>query len=463
MGLSSEYQSLARWFLTSGYSDFAAPVRSSFPHLLPDLSCDFTSNSSLFLTTLRSAPATPSPPTTSATLSSTPQPSLSAHLSSSHLHGVLAPPPSSSLSLTFPLPAPPSSAVPPPPGFPPLSASTSLGSGSSHMVPGLGVGVPASSGVPPYTVNSAAYAFPAPALAAWPPAYPPDPFAPSTQGAAADPFLDDDDDRFPGDVHDPLDPSAPPLALESARSEYRRMIDYICRLFPQAVGVPPPRALFESFFAPATPATSSVQLNWFDRVHISLLEADSRVAFILSSGRPERIVLPQRLSSCAVKGDCALGRAVSVNESLLSHFERPLRPNLQLSITIRDAMALKASSRAQSEALSYAMWVLSGLLGFVRLQDFTPADPALFNQLVTALSKSLAHQAQVSASHTAFLCLRHREFYLSHLPAYFSDVTKRLMLSSPAVFADSLFREEDVSRLLKATLSSSSQVPTGHG
>ena len=104
------------------------------------------------------------------------------------------------------------------------------------------------------------------------------------------------------------------------------------------------------------------------------------------------------------------------------------------------------------------MWVLSGLLGFVRLQGFTPADPALFNQLVTAHSKSLAHQAQVSASHTTYICHKRREFnfYLSHLPAYFSDVTKLSMLSSPAVFADSLFREEDVSRFLDATLSFSS-------
>ena len=234
-----------------------------------------------------------------------------------------------------------------------------------------------------------------------------------------------------GDVPDPLDPEAPPLALESARSKYHRMIDYICGLFPQAVGVPPsappPCALFESF-APATP---SLQLNWFDRVRTSLMEADSPVASILSSGRPERVVLPQCLASYAVKGDCALGRAVPIKESLLSHFERPLRKNLQLGITVRDAMALEMSCRAQSEALSYAMWVLSGLLGFIRLQDFTPADPALFNQLVTALSKSLAHQAQVSASHNAFLC--HREFYLSHLLDYFSDVSKRSMLSSPAV------------------------------
>ena len=235
------------------------------------------------------------------------------------------------------------------------------------------------------------------------------------------------------------------------------MIDYVCGLFPQAAGVPPsappPRSLFESFFAPATPP---LNFNWFDHVRTALVDADSRVAALLAFGCPERLLLPQRLASYAVRGDCSLGRAVPVNESLLSHFERPLRSNLQMGITVRDAMALEASCRAQSEALSYSMWVVSGLLGFVRLQDFTPADPALFNQLVTALSKSLAHQAQVTASHTAFLCHCRREFYLSHLPAYFSDVTKRSMLSSPAVYADSLFREEDVSCLLEATRSSSS-------
>ena len=133
------------------------------------------------------------------------------------------------------------------------------------------MGVPPPSGVPPYPINSAAFAFPAPphatahatapahasypSSAAWPQAYPPDHFAHSPYSAAADPYMDDDDDRIQGVVHNPLDPSAPPLALESARSEYSRMIEYVCGLFPQAVGVPPsappPRALFESFFAPA--------------------------------------------------------------------------------------------------------------------------------------------------------------------------------------------------------------------
>ena len=127
-----------------------------------------------------------------------------------------------------------------------------------------------------------------------------------------------------------------------------------------------------------------------------------------------------------------------------------------VGLTVRDLMAFKASFRAQFDCLSYAMWVLSGLFGFVHIQGFTPSDPALFNQLVTALSKSLAHQAHVSASDTAYACHKRREFYLSHLPAYFGDTTKRSMLSAPSVFANTLFRENDIAQLLDSTCSSSS-------
>ena len=102
------------------------------------------------------------------------------------------------------------------------------------------------------------------------------------------------------------------------------------------------------------------------------------------------------------------------------------------------------------------MWVLSGLLGFVRIQGFSPSDTLLFNQLVTSLSKSLAHQAHITASLTAYACHKRHEFYLSHLPAYFGDSTKRSMVSAPSVFADTLFHEEDVAQLLDSTRSFSS-------
>ena len=130
----------------------------------------------------------------------------------------------------------------------------------------------------------------------------------------------------------------------------------------------------------------------------------------LASGRSERLFLPQRLSTYAVHGECATGRAVPVNDSLLVHFDKLHRPSLLVRLSARNAMALETSFHTQSEALSYSMWVLSGLLGFIRLQDFTPTDPALFNQLVTALSKSLSDQAQVSASHTSLFAKRGGSF-----------------------------------------------------
>ena len=142
--------------------------------------------------------------------------------------------------------------------------------------------------------------------------------------------------------------------------------------------------------------------------------------------------------------------------SLLSMFECPLRPSLQLDLTVREAVVLESSCRSLSVALSHAMWFLSGLLGFVRLQGFAPIDAALFSPLVTSLSKCLAHQASLSASQTAFIGIKRHQFYLSHLPVYFSEVDKRAMLTSPLVCADTLFVEADVARLLADTQTSSS-------
>ena len=145
-----------------------------------------------------------------------------------------------------------------------------------------------------------------------------------------------------------------------------------------------------------------------------------------------------------------------MNPSLLALFERPLQPMLLLGLTIREAVALEASFRAHSESLSHSMWLLFGLLAFVRLQGFQPADSPLFNTFITALSRSLAHHASVAASHTTFMGLKRRQFYLSHLPAYFSEVNKRAMLSSPLVCSDLLFAESDIARMVADTRASSS-------
>ena len=75
-----------------------------------------------------------------------------------------------------------------------------------------------------------------------------------------------------------------------------------------------------------------------------------------------------------------------VNPSLMSMFERSLRPSLQLGISLREAALLESSSHFHSEALSHSLWLLSRVLAFVRLQGFSPSDASLFNTMVTLLS-----------------------------------------------------------------------------
>ena len=151
-----------------------------------------------------------------------------------------------------------------------------------------------------------------------------------------------------------------------------------------------------------------------------------------------------------------MGFAVPVNPSLLAKFDRPLCPSLHLRFTVREAAVLETSSRSFSESLSHAMWLLSGLLGLIRLQGFALSDAALFNTLVTSLSKCLAHQASLAASQTAFVGLKRRQFYLSHLPAYFSELNNRAMMASPLMCTDTLFAESDITGLLSDTQTSSS-------
>ena len=350
-----------------------------------------------------------------------------------------APPVSSSLFRPFDASsAGPSSVVPPPPSLPLHGSSPMFGSAplsGVHHPPAAPLG------------SSSSSAAPGPSFA--PPC--PDPSVPVD--AAFDPDFAD-----PSTLG-PEPPLAPPVP-DSVRAEIWRMYSYVVDLFPQAAGSPaaplPPWALFEDFFVASPFIHLPVFLDWFACVHTSLSEADARLASLLASGHPDSSLLPQRMSQYAVHGDFAASAAVPVNPSLLAMFEHSLRPSLQLGISLREAALMESSSRFHSEARSHSLWLLSALLAFVRLQGFSPADASLFNTLVTSLSKCLAHQTSISASFTAFLGLKRRNFYLSHLPAYFSEANKRAMLAAPVVCASSLFAESDVVRLLADTQTSSS-------
>ena len=224
-------------------------------------------------------------------------------------------------------------------------------------------------------------------------------------------------------------------------------------LFLQAP--PPPHALFEEFFAAPLSPHQPVFLARFEIVCSTLSEADSRIVSLLASGRPESSLLPPRNAQYSVGGEASLGSAASVNPSLLAMFKRSLRPSPSRPYGPRGCTFrgfLSGSFRVPFScdvAPVKVSWVLCASRVSLR-------RTLRYLTLVTSLSKCLAHQASTSTSHTAFVGLKRRHFYLSHLPAYFTDVHKRAMMAAPLVCADSLFLESDISRLLSDSQTSSS-------
>ena len=174
------------------------------------------------------------------------------------------------------------------------------------------------------------------------------PSASAYVGSADDHFDPGYPDVVPRDLEVPLPQSIP----ESFWAEIRLMYAYLVDLFPQAAGVPPvyppPRALFEEFFTPASSPQQPIFLNWFARVRSALEVTDTRLASFLASSRPDFAFLPSRSSQYAVRGEFAQDSAAAVNPSLLALFERLLRPTLQLGLTIREAAALEVSFWAHS-------------------------------------------------------------------------------------------------------------------
>ena len=281
----------------------------------------------------------------------------------------------------------------------------------------------------------------------------------SIQGPSSFPqgFMSDAEFQFPGPPprRDNLDHTVdlePPEVPPSNVREYRRMLEYIIALFPEAKGEQAPvrvtKSLFEGFFNPQeSPQTPFPSLSMFERVRQSLNDADERLVKNASSSRGAKNLIPRRRRIYTVTSSSSSSEAPELNESLSAHIG-VLKPSRSVGISYAEATALETCLRNQSETLSHSMWVLSGLLAYVRNEGFVPKDPALFSQLISSLSMGLAQLSNSSAGSASFLCQKRRESFVGHLSPFFPEPSRAALLRAPVFSAPDLFREEDVSNLL---------------
>ena len=429
LGLSAEYLDVVRWFVHVGGSDLRGCVLASFPHLSSDLDLDFRSGSSHLLAAFSHSSS--SSPVVSSSL---PHRSVSSSLASSSF-----------------LPSTSSSLASFPSSFPAWGSRVSAAPAAAPVV-----GHSAAS----LAVPVAAYAGP---VFRADPVHFPDPSASSSFAWPSDAAEEgeelDEEDLDPSYPPAPDVVSIPPRTPDSFSKSYREMMRFIISVFPQAAGSPsvppPPSAVFEDIFPGSSAPDVPLFFDWFGRVRTALQDTDARLASVFANNRSLLSLLPHRSSTYAVHGDFAGVGALPPNPQLSAMFDRPIKPQLQLGISVRDSVAMGGSLRSAVETMSHSMWVLSGLIAYIRQHGFVPPDPSLFNTMVTALSRGLANQASSLGSLTSFLEVRRREFYLSHLPAYFLESNKRSMLAAPVWQASQLFPESDVQSLLSLTQTSS--------
>ena len=237
------------------------------------------------------------------------------------------------------------------------------------------------------------------------------------------------------------------------------MLAYITSLFPQSKGEPidvrSSRSIFEDLFpndrSDPSPLTT---LTMYDRVRMALSDADERLVRNIDSGKQPRALLPRKKNVYKVSGSHCQDPYLEVNEEVNSNLRRKQSGYRQLGINLYESQSLEAMFRGQTECLSHAMWILTGLLGLVRQEGFVPNDLPLFNQLTTSLSMSLAHQANLAASGISFFTLKRRLFFLDHLNKTLPDSQRNTLLKSSTVSASRLFDSDNLNRFL--TLSSDS-------
>ena len=246
-------------------------------------------------------------------------------------------------------------------------------------------------------------------------------------------------------------------------SEYRRMLDHIISLFPQAQGTDSAvrfaRSEFESVFPNSTipdPIPPLPKLSVYQRVATALSDADERLHKNVHGKKMDKSLLPRRKPIYAPSGLPAEGRAVPVNEAFESLLSSAIKEYRDASISIGECLQLESTFRSHLEVISHCMWTLTGLLGLIKQEGYLPNDRSLFDQMVSSLSIGLAHQANMAAAGTSFMVLKRREVYVSRLQPIFPASIKSALLGSPTCSSDTLFHEAELSRLLELANSSSS-------
>ena len=245
---------------------------------------------------------------------------------------------------------------------------------------------------------------------------------------------------------------------------YTCLVNFIHERFPHSrpstAARLPPRCEFEDFFSITDPAPTSRQnITIYPRVSELVDASANRASRLARESRASHRVVPLKRKMFYVgdQPDYCAARFLNLDFSPISKNKNILKIRAS-SVTLADLEKLDRGSRTILAGDSQCFWLLSSLLAQLKDEGYHPADPALFDRNISALSAALALQTTMAADISDFITSKRQESYLAHASCPIAESVNRDLLVSPgstSFLFDQLLLEKVVASVKEDSIISS--------
>ena len=180
-------------------------------------------------------------------------------------------------------------------------------------------------------------------------------------------------------------------------------------------------------------------LAWYEAIQSVCDVSQQRYETRIRDGKSWSTVLPSVSRFERVSNSPSQGRELKVNSPVFDFLRSKLLDRRSMPISLREGAILERSLRGSLESLSFLLWDITALFRYFGDLGHIPKGDPLFDQFQQSISKVSENIASAISSSAAFVTLKRRETYLSHVVPSVTEAQKRKLLSDPLFNTRDLF------------------------
>ena len=222
------------------------------------------------------------------------------------------------------------------------------------------------------------------------------------------------------------------------------LLDYIMSKFPAASKplVQPSSRRFHVYEAAGLVEESSQRssnLSWFEHIRFACESAQSKFETKIFEGKSLSTVMPSVSRVEKVSDSPCQGKELKVNSQVYDLMSSKPSDTRSVPMSVRDAAVLEKTLRSTLESYNFQLWTVTALFRFLGESGYFHLDDPLLDQFQRSFSRGTENVADGLASAVAFVTMKRRESFLSHMVPSVTEAQKRNLLSDPIFQQKNLF------------------------